>query len=76
MIVCQGLRTAIIRGFFLPDTSLNKVKLKFLSLLKDLNFTRRLNWGSAVLACLFRVMCRGSAADQLEIGDYLVLLQV
>ena len=48
----------------------------FLPLLEDLDFTRRLSWDSAVLACLYRVMCRGSAADQSEISGYLVLLQI
>ncbi|XP_073107343.1 protein MAIN-LIKE 1 [Elaeis guineensis] len=52
------------------------MKLIFLPLLEDLDFARRLSWGSAVLACLYRAMCQGSCADQSEIDGYLVLLQI
>ena len=48
----------------------------FLPLLEDLDFSHRLSWGSAVLAYLYRAMCQGSVADQSEIEDYLILLQV
>ena len=66
----------LLSGILLPDTSSNKIKLIFLPLLEDLEFVRRLSWSSAVLACLYRAMCRGSYADQNEIGGYLVLLQI
>ena len=78
-MVQQYVRGQVLRllgGVLLPDTSSNKMKLMFLPLLEDLDFARRLSWGSAVLACLYRAMCRGSYADQSEIGGYLVLLQV
>ena len=52
------------------------MKLIFLPLLDVLEFARRLSWGSAVLTYLYKAMYRGSYADQNEIGDYLVLLQV
>ena len=64
----------LLGGVLLPDTSSNKIKLIFVPLLEDLDFARRLSWGSAVLACLYRAICRGSYADQSEIGGYLVLL--
>ena len=66
----------LLGGVLLSDTSSNKMKLMFLPLLEDLDFARRLSWSSAVLACLYRAMCRGSYADQSEIDGYLVLLQV
>ena len=66
----------LLGGVLLPDTSSNKMKLIFLPLLEDLDFTRRLSWVSAVLTCLYRAMCRSSYTDQSEIGGYLVLLQV
>ena len=78
-MVQQYVRGQVLRllgGVLLPDTSSNKMKLMFLSLLEDLDFTRRLSWGSAVLACLYRTMCQDSTADQSEIKGYLVLLQV
>ncbi|XP_073107276.1 serine/threonine-protein phosphatase 7 long form homolog [Elaeis guineensis] len=78
-MVQQYVRGQVLRllgGVLLPDTSSNKMKLMFLPLLEDLDFARRLSWGSAVLACLYRAMCRGSYADQSEIGGYLVLLQI
>ena len=78
-MVQQYVRGQVLRllgGILLPDTSSNKMKLMFLSLLEDLDFARRLNWGSAVLVCLYRAMCRDSYADQNKIGGYLVLLQV
>ena len=66
----------LLDGVLLSDTSSNKMKLIFLPLLKDLEFAHRLSWGSTVLACLYRAMCQDSYADQSEIGDYLVLLQI
>ena len=78
-ILQQYVRGQVLRllgGVLLSDTSSNKMKLMFLPLLKDLEFACRLSWGSAVLACLCRAMCRDSYADQSEIGGYLVLLQI
>ena len=77
-------RSAIVRGqmlqllgdVLLSDISSNKMKLMFLPLLEDLDFACRLSQGSAVLACLYKAMYRGSYADQSEIDDYLILLQV
>ena len=66
----------LLGGVLLSDTSSNKMKLIFLPLLEDLEFVRRLSWGSAVLTYLYRAMCRGSYADQSEIDGYLVLLQI
>ena len=66
----------LLGGVLLSDTLSNKMKLIFLPLLKDLDFACRLSWDSAVLACLYRAMCRNSYTDQNEIDDYLVLLQV
>ena len=78
-MVQQYVRSQMLRlldGVLLLDTSSNKMKLIFLSLLEDLDFAHRLSWGSAVLACLYRAMCWGSYADQSEIDGYLILLQV
>ena len=63
----------LLGGVLLPNTSSNKMKLMFLLLLEDLDFARRLSWDSAVLACLYRAMCRSSYADQSKIGGYLIL---
>ena len=78
-MVRQYVRSYILQllgSALLSDTSSNKVKLMFLPLLEDLDFTCRLNWSSAILACLYRAMCWGSTVVQSEIGGYLVSLQV
>ena len=52
-MVQQYVRGQVLRllgGVLLSDTSSNKMKLIFLPLLKDLDFTRRLSWGITVLA--------------------------
>ena len=52
----RGQMLRFLGGVLLSDTSSNKMKLIFLSLLEDLEFVRRLSWGSAVLACLYRTV--------------------
>lgn len=63
-------------GLLFPDESQSKVKLMYLPFLRDLEACGRLSWGSAVLACLYREMCRASKSKAKEIGGPLILLQV
>ncbi|MFQ6621214.1 hypothetical protein Gotur_001474, partial [Gossypium turneri] len=47
----------IIRGYLMPDLSLNLVHLRWLLKLVDFQAAGEFSWGSAVLATLYREMC-------------------
>ncbi|KAL6543076.1 hypothetical protein OROHE_010596 [Orobanche hederae] len=66
----------LLGGQLLSDMSNNKVKLMYLPLLRDLEASGRLSWGSAVLACLYRALCRASKPETSDICGPLVLLQI
>lgn len=66
----------LIGGFLMPDKSQNLVKLMFLQFLEDLDCCGAYNWGGAVLATLYRMLCRASKPGDKEIGGPLVLLQI
>ncbi|KAF1899256.1 hypothetical protein Lal_00019381 [Lupinus albus] len=60
----------------MPDTSENRVHLMYLPLLEDLPGTFQYSWCSAMLACLYRGLCRAAIInDQKEIEGCLVQLQ-
>ncbi|MFQ6638827.1 hypothetical protein Gotur_016213, partial [Gossypium turneri] len=48
----------MIGGYLMPDLSRNLVHLRWLLKLVDFRATRELSWGSAVLATLYREMCK------------------
>ena len=66
----------IIGGHYLADNSDSMVKLMYLPLLRDLDDCGRLSWGSAVLAWLYRCLCRGTLQGTRAILGALMLLQV
>ena len=66
----------LIGGVLLPDKSQNLLKLMYLPLLRDIDEIGQYNWGSAALACLYRMLCRAAQVGAKEIGGPLVLLQV
>lgn len=66
----------LLGGLLLPDASNNKVKLMFLPLLKDFEASGRLSWGSAVLASLYRALCRATKSNVDGVCGPLVLLQL
>ncbi|CAA0814025.1 Serine/threonine-protein phosphatase 7 long form homolog [Striga hermonthica] len=66
----------LLGGQLLSDMSNNKVKLMYLPLLRDLEVAGRLSWGSAVLACLYRALCRATKPETSDICGPLVLLQI
>ncbi|KAK6133043.1 hypothetical protein DH2020_033198 [Rehmannia glutinosa] len=66
----------LLGGQLLSDMSNNKVKLMYLPLLRDLEAAGRLSWGSAVLACLYRALCRAAKPETSDICGPLVLLQI
>ncbi|XP_019434985.1 PREDICTED: serine/threonine-protein phosphatase 7 long form homolog [Lupinus angustifolius] len=79
VIIEQHASSFILRmigGFLMLDTSGNRVHLMYLPLLEDLTETFQYSWSSAVLACLYRGLCRATIiSDKKEIGGCLLLLQ-
>ncbi|OIW01431.1 hypothetical protein TanjilG_11149 [Lupinus angustifolius] len=79
VIIEQHAKAFILRmigEFLMPDTSGNRVHLMYLPLLQDLIETFQYSWGSAVLACRNRGLCRATIiSDQKEIRGCLLLLQ-
>ncbi|KAK5818323.1 hypothetical protein PVK06_023258 [Gossypium arboreum] len=65
----------IIRGVLMPDANNNRVHLMYLPLLADLQNVRSYSWGSAVLAMLYRELCRTTKPNTVDIGRCLILLQ-
>ncbi|XP_073026084.1 uncharacterized protein [Primulina eburnea] len=66
----------LLGGQLLSDMSNNKVKLMYLPLLRDFESAGKLSWGSAVLACLYRALCRATKPETSDICGPLVLLQI
>ncbi|KAL3821144.1 hypothetical protein ACJIZ3_007049 [Penstemon smallii] len=66
----------LLGGQLLSDMSNNKVKLMYLPLLRDFEASGRLSWGSAVLSCLYRALCRATKPETSDICGPLVLLQI
>ncbi|XP_019433550.1 PREDICTED: serine/threonine-protein phosphatase 7 long form homolog [Lupinus angustifolius] len=79
VVIEQQARAFILRmiGVFLMlDTSGSRVHLMYLPLLEDLSQTYQYSWGSVVLACLHRGICRAAIiSHQIEIEGCLHLLQ-
>ncbi|KAH1120744.1 hypothetical protein J1N35_003904 [Gossypium stocksii] len=65
----------LIGGLLMPDKSRNLVHLRWLLLLANLKEAGRLSWGSAVLATLYREMCRATQPEKAKIGGCMLLLQ-
>ncbi|XP_074291890.1 serine/threonine-protein phosphatase 7 long form homolog isoform X2 [Silene latifolia] len=58
------------------DKSGNTVSLLFLPLLEDLTQIDEISWGSGVLACLYRNMCKASKKSVWQIAGPILLLQL
>ncbi|KAG8493698.1 hypothetical protein CXB51_011665 [Gossypium anomalum] len=58
----------IIGGVLMPDANNNMVHLMYLPLLTDLHNVRSYSWGSAVLAMLYRELCRTTKPHSADIG--------
>ncbi|KAF1863204.1 hypothetical protein Lal_00042508 [Lupinus albus] len=78
-VIHQHARAFIFRmigSFLMPDTLGSRVHLMYLPLLEDLSEIFQYSWGSAVLACLYRGLCRAALISrQIEINGCLQLLQ-
>ncbi|XP_019228932.1 PREDICTED: serine/threonine-protein phosphatase 7 long form homolog [Nicotiana attenuata] len=59
-----------------PDTSGSRVTMRFLHYLQQLDELPQYSWGSAILAYLYRSMCRASIGPAVDICGFLPLLQV
>ncbi|MFQ6645077.1 hypothetical protein Gotur_019407, partial [Gossypium turneri] len=58
----------IIGGVLMPDSNNNKVHIMYLPLLADLNNVRSYSWGFAVLAVLYRELCRTTKPSVVDMG--------
>ncbi|MFQ6654378.1 hypothetical protein Gotur_025393 [Gossypium turneri] len=65
----------IIRGVLMLDANNNKVHLMYLPLLADLSSVSSYSWGFALLAVLYRELCRTTNPDVVDMGVCLTLLQ-
>ncbi|MFQ6671314.1 hypothetical protein Gotur_035899 [Gossypium turneri] len=59
----------IVEGILMPDKSQNLVHLRWLLKLVNFRGAGELSWGSAVLATLYREMCRAIKPEKIKIGD-------
>ncbi|KAH1083226.1 hypothetical protein J1N35_022987 [Gossypium stocksii] len=65
----------LIVGVLMPDANGSTVQLMYLPLLFNLHNTRSYSWGFAVLAMLYRELCRMTDPSAMDIGGCLILLQ-
>ncbi|XP_052191625.1 serine/threonine-protein phosphatase 7 long form homolog [Diospyros lotus] len=66
----------LIGGQLCPDKSASSVQLLYLPLLVDFDYCGTLSWGGAVLATLYRALCRACQRGVHEICGPLLLLQL
>ncbi|XP_052487579.1 serine/threonine-protein phosphatase 7 long form homolog [Gossypium raimondii] len=65
----------LIGALLMPDANGDSVHLSYLPLLADLSTARSYSWGSAVLAMLYKELCRATDPQCKDIGGCLILLQ-
>ncbi|MFQ6651633.1 hypothetical protein Gotur_023884 [Gossypium turneri] len=65
----------MIGAVLMPDANGDSEHLMYLPLLADLSTARSYSWGSAVLAMLYRELCRATKSKVSDIGGCLILLQ-
>ncbi|QHO44553.1 Serine/threonine protein phosphatase 7 long form isogeny [Arachis hypogaea] len=70
----RGYIMQLIGGILFPDASDSRVHIRWLPLLEDLDACGRLSWGSAVLAWLYRQMCRATEHSQRNLGGCVSLM--
>ncbi|XP_016173453.1 protein MAIN-LIKE 1-like [Arachis ipaensis] len=74
MRYARGYIMQLIGGILFPDASDSRVHIRWLPLLEDLDACGRLSWGSAVLAWLYRQMCRAMEHGQRNLGGCVSLM--
>ncbi|MFQ6633851.1 hypothetical protein Gotur_012395 [Gossypium turneri] len=65
----------MIGGYLMPDLSRNLTHLRWLLKLVDFKVAGEFSWGSAMLATLYREMCKATPPNKAKIEGYLSLLQ-
>ncbi|KAG8479797.1 hypothetical protein CXB51_029307 [Gossypium anomalum] len=76
--VMQAVRTYImhlIGGVLMTESNGSTVHMMYLPLLSNLHNSRSYSWGSAMLAMLYRELCRTPDPSAMDIGGCLILLQ-
>ncbi|KAL0390488.1 UNVERIFIED_CONTAM: protein MAINTENANCE OF MERISTEMS [Sesamum calycinum] len=66
----------LLGGTMCHDSSGNLVSLLYLAKLEDIVAVRNYNWGSAVLAFLYRELCNASEKGKVAIGGALQLVHI
>ncbi|KAK4402862.1 Serine/threonine-protein phosphatase 7 long form [Sesamum angolense] len=78
-VVLQEARVCvmcIIGGILCPDATGNTVSLLYLRYMEIIDEERPSNWGTAVLAYLYRELCMASQRGKTNIGGAMQLLQI
>ncbi|KAK5793249.1 hypothetical protein PVK06_034389 [Gossypium arboreum] len=75
MQVVRAYIMHLIGGVLMSDANGSTVHLMYLPLLSKLHNTRSYIWGSAVLAMMYRKLCRTTDPSAMDIGECLRLLQ-
>ncbi|KAH0699276.1 hypothetical protein KY284_013491 [Solanum tuberosum] len=66
----------ILGGILFLNTSGNLISLQYLAFLDPIHDVGKYSWGSAVLAYLYRALCRASIDNVVDICGFIPLLQV
>ncbi|XP_019158128.1 PREDICTED: serine/threonine-protein phosphatase 7 long form homolog isoform X2 [Ipomoea nil] len=66
----------LLNGFLFPDATKGKYKLYLLPYVSNLYLCGEYSWGSVVLGCLYRALCRASEADKRTVYGCLLLVQI
>ncbi|KAH1129204.1 hypothetical protein J1N35_000582 [Gossypium stocksii] len=66
----------IIVGALMLDANNNRIRIMYLPLLADLSNARSYSWGSAVLAVLYRELCRTKKPAAVDISGCLTFVAV
>ncbi|XP_074352188.1 serine/threonine-protein phosphatase 7 long form homolog [Apium graveolens] len=66
----------LIIGSLFPNSSGNRIPIRLLPYLRDLDEVRTYSWGSACLAFLYSRLCSASIGDVAELSGSMTLLQV
>ncbi|KAH0730069.1 hypothetical protein KY289_001257 [Solanum tuberosum] len=66
----------ILGRILFPNTSGNLISLQYLAFLDPIHNVGKYSWGSAVLAYLYRALCRASIDNVVDICGFIPLLQV
>ncbi|XP_015165958.1 serine/threonine-protein phosphatase 7 long form homolog [Solanum tuberosum] len=66
----------ILGGILFPNTSGNLITLQYLAFVDTIHDVGKYSWGNAVLAYLYRALCRASIDNVVDICGFIPLLQV